>query len=150
MALYEDRYFSLVKFCKTLAAEAANTFGTLTPAFVNFDAHANISDLPKTDIIGLLGYSIHMNDKMPTIFVGVYISTFNDPDLVRHMKLVGLVFSKLQSEDTIPLYSAAAPTVQSGFMVVANGTTLEPCAKVEVRSLQLLNVRLLSESTVES
>lgn len=147
MSLYRDRFLSLVKFCKATSAECASALSIQAPEFVNFDAHANLDTLPQRDILGITGYSIHMDDKFPTIFVGFALSTYQDKDMLRHMAIMDILFSRLEVNSTISTYRTEHPTQVDGYMIVANGPLLEPVELMDIRTLQVLNVRLLNDAS---
>ena len=145
MALYTETWLSMVKFCKDTATEIAATLDIATPGFVNLDAHANMSQLPLTDTIGLVTFASHNNGKIITVYTSITVSTYDDRDNIRHIQIMGLLESKLEPGFTIPIYKMIN-NVQTkvSFLVVQGDVGIEPTQHDDVRSLQFINVVMLS------
>lgn len=150
MAAYKERKFSLVKFCRDSAAEIATDLGVTAPVFVDLDAHANMSTMPSSDFIGIVGFSMHVSGNMLTVFAGIVVSAFNDVDLVRHTEMADIMLNKLQPTKQVPVYLAGDTIKASGFMVITDGVILEPISKTDTRSLQVINVQFLNDHSAGS
>lgn len=150
MALYKERFFSLVKFCNDCSSQIGTQLGIPAPIFINWDAHAQVGSVPNAHSIGLVGYSLHLIAKMPEVFVGFVVSTYNDENLVLHHEIADFMMHKLEPEKRIPVYTETNTTTQTGFMVITDGVIVEPIQKDVSRTLQLLNVRLLSDGVATS
>lgn len=145
LAHYRDHFLSLVKFCKDFASEAATTLSITAPAFVNLDAHANFSLIPSTDFIGPVGFGWHEAGGCITISTGIAVSTFDDPDNLRHIDIMDLLVKRLRPTMKIPVYTLVDGTpTEITWMVVETGVSVDPTGKDTTRSLQTITVQMLS------
>ncbi len=144
MNIYKDPWLSLVKFTKGLAQQAYTAgICTTLPAFVNYDAHAEFNSLPEQDFYCLSGYSLHVDEKIVTLFISVGAGSYADPENVRLIDMMSLIVEALVPGNTIPLFTSANPTTPLTTMVVANSPIVEPTEKGNLRGVQLMSVRLL-------
>lgn len=150
MAHYKDHFLSMVKFCKDFATSAGGTLSITPPVFVNFDAHASFTTIPTVDIIGPVGFSWH-EDQMITVHTGIAISTYNDPDNLRHIALMDLLIEQLRPTMKVPIYTmvGGVPTATS-WMVVKADVAVEPTARDVTRSVQVITVQMLSGASGSS
>lgn len=111
--------------------------------YVNWDAHAQIAELPQKDAIGLAG--VGLAEDAPgsyEVAAAIALSTWDDKNLIRLTKLVSKLFGSLPVQARIPVYDPAT-AAETSFMVVANPRSVSPVGKAETRSVQALEFRLL-------
>lgn len=111
--------------------------------YVNWDAHAQIGELPASDAIGLAG--VGLAEDSPghyEVAVAVALSTWDDQNLIRLTGLVSDFFDLLPIEGRVPVYDPTTADPMS-FMVVAGPRSVSPVGKAETRSVQALEFRLL-------
>jgi hypothetical protein len=142
--LYKDPWLSVVRFTQQLAATAGQTLNIPTPAFINLDAHQHIDEIPSGDFLCLSGWSRYMDGKMPTFHVSIGVSTYEDPDMLRHIDLMTLVAKATEPEKRVPLFdsSSANPTAPVGMLTIGGQPIIDPTEKGNVRTLQLCTIRL--------
>ena len=143
--IYENIFASLVKFTQDFIAENASISPDVD--FVNWDAHASLNMLPNKDLIGFGNLGVNTDDAFHHIEVSFGVSTVDDLNLFRHVKLISKLHSKLLPEKQIPLI-AADDGRDLGVMIVVDNTDVLPVAKTETRPIQFIMVSL--ESTVTS
>jgi hypothetical protein len=148
---YKDPWLSLVRYVKGISATAvAQNLVLAAPAFVNLDAHAQFNTLPESDFLAIAGFSLHISGKLMSIFCQIGVSTYNDVDNLRHIDLMNLVMMSFLPEQVIPIYSAGNVTTPVLKMVVPDGPMVDPTSKDNVRSLQMLTIRLLPIGSVSA
>lgn len=128
--------FSLVRFIKDLGL----SLPTPTPTFVDFDAHAELDEMPKTDFLGLSGFSMQFDEKHITVFGSVAVVVWNDTDLVRLTKNVSHVVAALKPGKSVPLWDGNG---FSDWLVAANDLAVEPTDRSDQRAIQMVTARLL-------
>lgn len=114
-----------------------------TAEYVNWDAHAQIGELPQKDAIGLAG--VGLAEDTPghyEVAAAVAISTWDDKNLIRLTKLVSDFFDMLPIEGQVPVFNPDDGDRMS-FMVVAGPRSVSPVGKAETRSVQAMEFRLL-------
>lgn len=147
MIEFRTHFLSLARFLKATAVDVGNNFQIEPPAFVNFDAHAQMSSdaIPKADLLGIMGYSVVEMDKMVTVKCNFGVSTWADPDLLRHMDIMDFVTDQLGPECRIPIYTAVnGVAVEDRWLVRNAELVVEPILNVENRTLQFINLSFLS------
>lgn len=108
---------------------------------INWDAHAQIAELPQCDAIGLAGVGIAEDTPgMFEVAVGVAISTWDDKNLIRLTNLVSAFFETLPVEAQITIYNPD-PVHK---LLVASPRAILPVGKAETRSVQAMEFRLLT------
>ena len=144
MDLYKDPLLSTIKFVQTICVDAVTELGIELPSFVNLDAHANIDEIPEGDFLCITGWSRRMDDKMPTFHVAIGVSTYNDPDVLRHIDLMTMVAKRTEPEKRVPLYDTSSPdpTEPVGYLTVGASPFIDPTERGQVRSLQLCTIQL--------
>lgn len=111
--------------------------------YVNWDAHAQLTELPQADCVGLAGVGLSEDDpKSYEIALGVAVSTWDDPGLYRLRKLMSKLRACFIPETRIQVYDheTAEPNC---FMVCVVPLGIMPVGKAETRSVQAMEVRLL-------
>lgn len=108
---------------------------------INWDAHAQIAELPQKDAIGLAGVGIAEDTPgMFEVAVGVAISTWDDQNLIRLTSLVSAFYESLPVESSVTIYN---PTPVHK-LIVASPRAILPVGKAETRSVQAMEFRMLS------
>lgn len=128
---------SLIKFIKTFAD---NTPGSTT--FLDLDSFRQHQDFPDGDLAALNGFTWVVDGKIIQVLCSFGISTLNDPNLFRHAELIDSLATSLMPEETLSLiHPDTGDTL--GWMVVQNGTTIQPIEKTDTRAFQFIQVSLL-------
>jgi len=134
--IYANLHSSFLRFCADFAA-AHN----LVP--VNFDAHAGVETLPNSDLIGMASLSFTEDEGLLSIKVMLGISTLNDENNFRLVKLVSELFELLRPNQRLTIYRADTdPEVVAGWMICQDGTTVLPVGGEVARPLQYVAVHL--------
>ena len=129
-----DVWGSLVRFLK-------NEYPTPWE-FIDWEAHANIHDLPAVDLMGLAGLGATADEGTDTFIVTVAFSPLQDENLFKVRKAAGELYEKWRVPGyTIPLYDAES-TDEIGKLVVTDGSTLAPVGRAEVRPYQIVSAHL--------
>ena len=145
MALYKEHWLSLVKFCKDFADDVATELGIDPPTFVNLDAHAKMDELAKADLVGLADFAWIDDDRLRRVSVSIFISTYADPDNIRHINIMDMLVDKLPPGSTVPIYAVIDDVVtRVSWMAVQAGLNVEPTEHDGTRSVQMLNLILMS------
>lgn len=139
--LYYDVVLSLIRFIEDFRKAKAPA-----AVYVDWDAHAQISELPKDNIlIGPAGCGLdEVSKDMYEVVFSFGISTYQDKNLFELRKLISQLFGALPIEKRIPIYSAATGNVVSS-MVIKSPRAVTPVTKAEIRSLQFVELSALIE-----
>jgi hypothetical protein len=111
--------------------------------YINWDAHAQINELPARDVIGLAGVGMAEDEpKNYSIVCGIAIATYEDPHLSRLTKLISKLRAKFANQARITVYDHGA-AVPDSFMVAALPLAIMPVGNTESRSMQAIEVHLI-------
>lgn len=144
MSVYHNTWASLVRFCQAEITELRNDSISEDLTYYDFDASANVEALPNNDILGLSGFGLDVVGKQFYITTLFCVSTKDDDEnLTRHRKIIGLLMEKLLPTKTIEYVDAEIVDTNLGFMVITDGTGLNPIARSNTRGLQAVEVTLI-------
>lgn len=132
---------SLARFCQDVIEDLHAQGLSQNAQFLNFDFHADVHELPPTDLLGIIGLAIDEDDKEHTVTVGFCVTCFDDLNGFRHREIMAMLYERLRPEMTLTYYDAATAE-ELGWMVVIDGTSLLPVGRSEVRPFQFLQVAM--------
>ena len=136
MSHYNDIWASIVKFCQTFAT--ANAPLTV----VNLDAHADLTSLPTSDIIGPKNYMLDYNEGTQVASVMLVVSTLDDENLFRLDGLMGKLYQQLTPGKTIPFINADTGATM-GVLKIMDGTSVSPVARTNSRPVKFVGIDLV-------
>lgn len=110
-------------------------------AFFDWDAHADIAEMPEQDCMGPAGIGLADEGKIQQVVFAFGLSTVGDPNLFRLRGSISKLYGLLRPEAKIPVYDTVG-TVHS-WMVVKSPLTIAPVSKAEVRSIQFITAMAL-------
>ncbi len=136
-SFHEDFYASLVSFCQDQVSTLISNGVSSTLQYVDYDAHSQLVDLPKTDLLGIA--SLHWSNDGHFFDVGCSVgcSVWDDTNLFRHRKILGWVTSLLIPSSEIPLLDADTGD-KKGWLRVSGSLAVMPMTTSEQRSLQFI------------
>lgn len=147
--LYENVVLSLQGY-----AEAFRLEHMPTAEFVDWDDHANITELPEMDIIGLMGVGMAEDEaNIYEIVCGFGISTYQDPGKARLTSLISKLRGRLVPKTAIRVLEPSVDgltAIDKTWMVTALPLAVNPVMKAEVRAVQSIEVRLLLDPGASS
>lgn len=110
--------------------------------FVDWESHANLPELPNTDLVGPLSISVTEYDaQMFEVTLAIGVSTYdNDVGLFRLRRLVGDLFRNLMAEREIPYFDPESANRLS-VIRMTNGTLVAPMTEIQVRPFQYVQAR---------
>lgn len=121
---------------------------------VNWDYHANISELPESDVIGLAGVGLAEDDpKHYEVIFGVMVSCYKDEGGARLTRLMSLLRAAFLPETRIQVYIRSGDglsALPACGMVTALPLAVLPPSKAEVRVIQALECRALLDPGASS
>lgn len=133
--LYYNVVQSLVKYIKDFQTSIPGS------AYVDWDEHANISELPDNNLlIGMAG--VGLTEDAPGFYEVVFsfgIATYNDLHLFNLRRHISTLFGKLKTDARIPVYDAETAQ-EISWMVVKSPRAITPVTKAEIRSLQFVEL----------
>jgi hypothetical protein len=135
--IYENAWASVVVFAQQLVAEVKALNPGVLIEFCDWDAHANMMELPNADLIGPLSLAVteHSTDMISVSFA-IGVSTYvSDKNLFRQRDYIARAFEKMKAQQKITYYDAQSAS-QESVLVMTNGTTATPMSKAEVRPWQ--------------
>lgn len=116
-------------------------------AIYDWDAHAETTELPKTDLLGQVGLSLTEDGEFHDFTCGIGIVTLDDPGLYRLTKLVDLFYRRLKHQSRFTVYNDDGSPF--GVATMFTGTSVTPATQVDVRPAQTLSFsgRLVPEGS---
>lgn len=105
---------------------------TIPIQYIDWDAHADLKELPDADMIGLSGFGISENEKIYEVVFGLMLCTYNDPNLFRVTDFADTFFKAMMAEQRFRIYDPITGAA-ANWAVFENGTAVSPVARVEVR-----------------
>jgi hypothetical protein len=142
MGIYRQHKLSIIRHAKQLAAQLPST------SFIDLDAHANIDELPKSDFVGIDGFSMQENDEGIAVFVSYAGCTWADTDLMRLTTMMDTLVEALRPGRQVQLWMEnPGPGVAPSWMKVAGEVLVQPTERSDQRAIQLVTLRLLSGQT---
>lgn len=142
--ILRDIHASILRFC----AEFAEGYSEPAMDAINIDAHSDETTIPNTDIVGMSGLSIDVDEHVVGIKVMIGLGTLDDTNLFRLMAQMDALFDKLLPTKNIKVYDADTGE-EKGSMVILNGTRMLPVGGTEARPLQYVMVSLLTTRTFD-
>jgi hypothetical protein len=131
-----NTWSSLTVFCRQIIHEVQDISPEID--LIDWEAHANIHELPAKDLIGTASIAIEEESShFFRISFTVGVSTFQDEGLFRHRKIIGKLFEGLRPERTLTYFDAeqAAPV---SWMKIVDGTSLAPLTNASPRAFQFI------------
>lgn len=146
--LVENLHSSITVFIQSIIEDRKVAHPGVPIEFVDWEAHANIHELPDTDLIGPT--ALALTEDEPQFFSGsttIGVSTFSsDKNLFRLRNFVGRVFNQIRPGSKIPLYDQEA-CVQIGWIHVVGGTAMLPMTRADARPLQFVQCNFIFDPT---
>lgn len=141
----ENHHSSLLRFCNAFVLEMQNQNQNLT--VVDYEAHADVETLPKSDLIGVANFAIEQDEHLYNIEAMIGITTYDDHNLFRLKKMTSILFERLAPTNIIEVVDAdtAEPI---GLMTIKKGTRAMPVAGSAQRPMRFIIFRCISSLTV--
>jgi hypothetical protein len=141
--LYTNIVYSLVKkLIEEMPPE-------LAAVYVDWDAHAEIHELPSDDVlVGLSGVSLdHEYEEIRVVF-GVGLATQNDPNLFKLRALTSHMYGAFFPETRVELYDkadidAGGNITPTDWMILTTPIEILPINRAEIRNVQFINCSAL-------
>lgn len=137
--IYQNLWGSIVAFTNDIIDNRRVAYPDNSIEFIDWEAHANIYELPDTDLIGTT--ALTFTEEEPEVFsvsFAIGVSTFtDDKNLFRLRDYVGKVFSQLRPELKIAYYDHQTQE-QLGWLLLVDGTIVAPMTKADARPLQFI------------
>jgi hypothetical protein len=138
---------SVVMLTNSLITEIYQA-GIGTPVLCDWDAHANIEELPNADLIGPAALGFSEQDQIIEASFAIAVSSYGtDENLFRHREMMARVFERVRPLKTFPYYQAGSNNVVLGTIVSQDGTATVPLSRAEVRPYQFVQVNCLIDPT---
>lgn len=106
--------------------------------YFDWDAHAQISDIPESDVIGPAGIGLANEGKITQVAFSYGLATVGDTNLFRLREMMSKLYGVLQPEDIVPVYDTNGN--RFSWIVVKSPVTIAPVSKSEVRAVQFISV----------
>lgn len=135
--IYQDIWGSIVKLSQDLIASVEPDYPDIDIQFIDWEAHANIEELPAADLIGPTSLTVteHESGLFEASFAIGASSYSTDQNLFRHRDYIARIFELMRPEMKMKLYDAGSAS-EKGVMVFTNGTLIAPMSRAETRPWQ--------------
>jgi hypothetical protein len=149
--MYENIWGSIVAFTNDIVDNRKALYPDVEIEYVDWEAHANIQELPDTDLIGTTAITI--TEDSTDMFSGSFtigVSTYaTDHSLFRLRNYVGEIFKRLQSGSKIAFYDHTTLELK-GYMYVTDGTIIMPMTRADTRPLQFIQCQFIFDAVTAS
>lgn len=146
MQIVPSVWGSLIHFSNELINEARQTYGDIELQSIDWESHANIHELPDSDLIGPT--ALNITEDSPQMFeinFSVAVSSWKtDTNLFRMRHYLALAFERMRVGKQIAIYDSETAE-KIGYMVMTNGTLLAPMSRAETRPWQYVQGSALLE-----
>lgn len=115
--------------------------------FLDFDAHAQVQELPNHHLIGTKGITIRSDEHFVEVDLLLVLSIFGDTNFVVHDIAMDHLFQRYLPTQKIPVY-AQSNGQHSGDFIVKNGTEIMGIVKADQRPIQFVSIALNTDRTV--
>jgi hypothetical protein len=132
---------SVIKLCQGIITDL-NGAG-IYPVLLDWDTHANIQELPNSDLFGPSALAYTEAGKIIEVSFSIAVSSYaTDHNMFRHREMIGRAFERVRPENKFDYYDADTAAV-IGFAVIQDGTAVAPVSRAEVRPFQFVQVSAL-------
>jgi hypothetical protein len=142
--MYENIWGSIVAFSNDIIDDRRAKYPGVDIEYVDWEAHANIQELPEGDLIGTT--AITFTEDQPELFNGSFtigVSTYaDDSNLFRLRNYVGEVFNRLRPGMKVPFYDHET-LEQKGWFHIVDGTIVLPMTRADARPLQFVQCQFV-------
>ena len=152
MKLTEEQLFESIVLSLTRKVEDFRLANMPSSQYVNWDNHANINELPESDVCGLAGVGMaEDDDDIYSIVFGVAMSTWGDTGGHRLTKLISKMRAQFTKGTRLTVYDPDAMTaVPKTWMITVLPLAVTPVQKAEVRAVQSVMVHALLDPSSTS
>jgi hypothetical protein len=137
---------SIVKHVNGLITELEAEFPQANIGFIDWEAHANIQEIPEQDLIGPTSLVLmEVSPQMYDVNFSIAVSTFGtDVNLFRHRSYISTIFESLRPSKQIPVYENGTNN-ELGYLIFQDGTGAMPMTRSLTRPFQYVQVNGLLE-----
>lgn len=109
---------------------------------IDWEAHADIRNLPAEDLYGIHGFGAIADEGTDTLAFTIALSSHDDKNLFRMRKAAAMLYELWRKPGlAIPMFDPDS-TEKIGVLVVTDGTVLAPVGRAELRPYQTVNVHV--------
>lgn len=132
---YNNVWASLLKRCQDFILDFKMLGLSENLQIIDWDAHANIEDLPPVDLLGPSGLGMMYEKEGEIITFTIGVATYQDDNLFMLRRMVGLMYDALLPEKQFTIYDHE--TLKPLMPATIVEASVSPVSKSEVRALQL-------------
>lgn len=145
MEIMPSVWGSLVAFSRTIIDEGQTVYPDANIEFLDWDAHANIHELPETDLIGPMSLSItELSPQMFEVSFAIAVSSYGEENLFRMRHYLSKTFESMRALKQIPIFDSET-AIKQGYLILTDGTLLAPMTRAETRPFQYVQASGLLE-----
>ena len=146
MKIVPSVWGSLTHFSNELIAEFRNRYPDFQIEYIDWESHANIHELPDTDLVGPTAITItELSPQMLEVSFAIAVSTYaDDKNLFRMRDYLAETFELVRPNKQLRIYDSATAAAL-GYLVLTDGTFLAPMSRAETRPWQYVQATGLLE-----
>lgn len=146
--IYKNLWGSVVSFTNDVIDAQRLAYPDTDINFLDWEAHANIHELPNTDLIGSTAVTITEDEPefFSVSFTLAMSSYADDNGLFRLRDYVNDVFMRLRPGSKIP-YCDHQTAAQLGWLHITDGTIVMPMTRADIRPLQFVQCHATLDAT---
>jgi hypothetical protein len=146
MEIFPSIWGSIVKHTQGLITELNTQWPLASIQFVDWEAHANIEELPDVDLIGPTALTfMEVSPQMYDVNFSIAVSTYKtDENLFRLRSCISKIYESLRPTKQVEIFENG--TINSiGYLVCQDGTAILPMSRALTRPWQYVQVNGLLE-----
>lgn len=146
MKIIPSIWGSIVNHCNTLIDDARIRYPDIPIEFIDWESHANIHELPNTDLIGPTAITVtELSSQMFEVNFAIAVSSYeSDKNLFRMRDYLSEAFESLRPNKQIGVYDSASAQ-KVGYLIFTDGTFMSPMSRAETRPWQFVQANGLLE-----
>lgn len=149
MKIIPSVWGSIVNFSNAIVADMRIRYPDTKIEFIDWEAHANIHELPDTDLIGPTAITItEMSEQVLEVSFAIAVSSYEtDKNLFRMRAYLAEAFERMRAGKQLMIYDSET-AAKLGYLVITPGTIMAPMSRAETRPWQFVQASGLLEPTL--
>lgn len=135
--MYKNLRASTIRLIQDVIAGLPNTGFPIQ--YMDWDAHADVFELPDADLVGLTGFGATQEGHFHDFVFGIGIVTYNDENIFRLSEIVDHFYTRCAVQQQFVVYDTNTGE-RIGIATIFDGTTVNPITRAEVRPAQSVQV----------
>lgn len=144
----ESVYKSLIKKIQEIITEIRDEDVSQDLQYHAWDSRGAVTELPDTDLVGLVNWSYSENGGLPIIEGGLILSTLYDENLFKEVKILDILRDHCVKEDHYLQWPLLDDTGEEYGLLTITEFEVLPSGRSEVRSTRHIGIEFIKTSNI--